>query len=36
MVFQQKLLEKAHCFVEMTGPAIVCPASSDFQKAPLV
>ena len=27
MIFQQKLLEKAYCFVKMTGPA-----SSDFWK----
>ena len=23
MIFQQKLLEKAYCFVKMTGPAMV-------------
>ena len=31
MIVQQKLLEKAYCFVKMTGPA-----SSDFWKAPQV
>ena len=34
MIVQQKLLEKAYCFVKMTGPAMVRPASSDFWKAP--
>ena len=36
MVFQQTLLEKAYFIAEMSGPAIVRPASSDFWKAPLV
>ena len=34
MIFQQKLLEKAYCFVKMTGPAMVQPVGSDFWKAP--
>ena len=34
MIFQQKLLEKAYCFVKMTGPAMVRPVGSDFWKAP--
>ena len=35
MVFHQKLLKKPiQC--QMTGPAIVLPASPDFWKAPLV
>ena len=36
MIVQQKLLEKAYCFVKMTGPAMVRPTSSDFWKAPQV
>ena len=36
MIFQQKLLEEAYCFVKMTGPAMVRPVGSDFWKAPLV
>ena len=36
MILQQKLLEKASCFVKMIGPAMVRPASSDFWKAPQV
>ena len=35
MVFQQKLLEKTFVIVEITGPAMVRPVSSDFWKAPL-
>ena len=35
MIFQQKLLEEAYCFVKMTGPAMVRPVGSDFWKAPL-
>ena len=34
MVFQQKLLEKTFVIVEITGPAMVLPVSSDFWKAP--
>ena len=34
MVFQQKLLEKTFVIVEITGPAMVRPVSSDFWKAP--
>ena len=30
MVFQQKLLEKTFVIVEITGPAMVLPVSSDF------
>ena len=30
MAFQQKLLEKFYCFVKMTAPDMVQPASSDF------
>ena len=30
MSFQQKLLGKAYCFVKMTAPDMVLPASSDF------
>ena len=36
MIFQQKLLEEAYCFVKMTGPAMVRPVGSDFWKAPLL
>ena len=36
MVFQQKLLEKTFVIVEITGPAMVLPVSSDFWKAPYV
>ena len=36
MIFQQKLLEEAYCFVKMTGPAMVRPVGSDFWKAPSV
>jgi len=35
MVFRQKLLEKAHFVVQMTGLAMVRPANSYFCKAPL-
>ena len=31
---EQKLFEKAHCCVKMTGAAMVRPASSNFWKAP--
>ena len=34
MVFQQKLLIKAYFIVNMTSPAMVQPASSDFEKVP--
>ena len=36
MAFQWQLLEEAYCFVKMTGPVTVRPASSDFWKVPLV
>ena len=37
MVFQQKLLEKAYFNVEMTGPAMVRPATQFWLlEAPLV
>ena len=36
MGFQWQLLEKDYCFVKMTGPVIVRPASSDFWKVLLV
>ena len=37
MVFQLKFLEKKHIFhCQMTGQAMVRPASSNFWKAPLV
>ena len=36
MVFQQKLLEKAYFVFEVTGLAVVRPASSDFWKEPSV
>ena len=36
MIFQEKPLEKAYCFVKMTGPAMIRPASPDFWKAPQV
>ena len=35
MVFRQKLLEKAYFIVQMTGPALVRSANSNFWKAPL-
>ena len=35
VVFHQKLLGKAYFMVEMTGPAMIQPASSDFWKAPI-
>ena len=34
MAFQQNLFQKAYCFINMTGPAIVRPASSEFGKRP--
>ena len=34
MVFQQNLLEKAYFIAKMSGPVMVCLASSDFWKAP--
>ena len=34
MVFKQKLLEKPHFILKLTGPAMVRPASSDKWKAP--